>query len=320
MIAQRKIGRLRKGGPSTYAGAVRFAILAGIASLSLGVFAVSSAYADLAATIQADLQNPASAVPGAQVTVRAPVGQESLVGVNPTSVAAVSMTISPGNPLSGVLGDPTAGLYTSEQPKTAIWELAVIEAVKHALAAGNTLDSVSITENVSGQPASPDPELIVSTQGWDIPARSPATMTVDQVKSNVVSALPAWAQNVTVVEDAASERVVTATATLPTTAFRVVDVRDILTQLLIQQHDLNQQGADIGRVALSVSDASTGAPLYAAAGDGNLGVQTSWVSPLVAGLVDDPPSTQKVPQEAADAAQDPAGTANGAASSLTAGN
>jgi hypothetical protein len=285
--------------------------------LALGM--PSAAEAGLPESLQADLQHPASGVPGAQVTVGAPVGQEAAVGVNPTSVAHVSMTFSTGQPLAGILGDPVNGLYTTEQPKTVIWELAVMEAIKHALQSGYAVDAVSITENIAGQTPTSDPELIVSAQDWGMRARTPATMSLQQVKSGVLSALPPWAQNVAVVEDAAQERVVTVTAATTPGALRTVSVRDAFATLLAQQNDLTQQGADIGRVVLSVSDVLTGQPLYVAAADGPLGMSTSWVSPLVAGFVDDPPSTSKTPREAQETAADPAGTALGLASSATSG-
>jgi hypothetical protein len=246
------------------------------------------ARADIASQMTADLQQSASAVPNVSVSVGAPVGQETLLGQSPSVIAHVTFTAPQGNALSGILTDPSSGLlFTDTEPQIAIWELAVMEATKHTLAAGNTLDGVSVTENIAGQQPDPAPDLMVSVQGQEITAQPSSMLSTDDVKSRVTSALPAFAADaqVTVLSDAAGERVINVQLARPPDAFRAVPFPAILGILLEQQHDLAPAGADIGRVIVRISDVSTGAPLYVAAADGMMGVNTYWYSPFVQGYV-----------------------------------
>ena len=132
----------------------------------------SAAHADIASDIRADLQHPASAVPSVQVSVGAPVGQETLM--EGSTFAHVTFTAPEGNPLSGLIDWPTNRQYTTLAAQAPIWELAAVEAAKHALAgAGGALHGISLTQNVAGRPAPPGPDVSVALTGREIPAQPP---------------------------------------------------------------------------------------------------------------------------------------------------
>ena len=234
-----------------------------------------------------------------------------------STFAHVTFTAPEGNPLSGLIDWPTNRQYTTLAAQAPIWELAAVEAAKHALAAGGALHGISLTQNVAGRPAPPGPDVSVALTGREIPAQPPATMSIDQVQSNVKNALPPWASNptVTVLNDAVGERVVTVTLGLPRTAFALLDVPDALAALVEQQHVLSDQGARIGRAVVKVVDAVGGDPLYVAGVDGFMGYGTSWVSPMVQGLMSEQVTPESVPSQASDLATDPAGYAQGIATS-----
>lgn len=268
--------------------------------VSVAIVPASSARADLSAAITTDLQHPASAVPGVQVSIGPPAGQETELGPVST-VIHVSTQTDAGSPLSGVMSDPASMLYTTAQPQNSINELAVMEAVKHAIAAGYTADAVAVNENVTGRPPETDPDLIVSFQDREITAQPPATMALADVKGQMQTALPPWASGASIdaIGDAAGERVVTVSLDLPGDAFRVLDVHGLVGILLEKQYDLAAAGADIGRVVVKVNDSTTHEPLYAAGADGTIGIQTFWYSPLVEGLIGEAPIS---PTTAADTA------------------
>jgi hypothetical protein len=183
-----------------------------------------------------------------------------------------------------------------------------MEAAKHALNTGNQLDAISVTENLSGQPNSTTPDITVLLQGREIITQGPAVLSADDVKTRLKSALPAWAANaaLSVVPDAAGERVVTATLALPRDAFRTIDVPALAGALDQQQDILASAGADIGRIVVQINDAISGDPLYVQGVDGYMGVGTSWISPLVAGYLGQVPDASDAAQAAAVAAASPA--------------
>jgi hypothetical protein len=257
--------------------------------------------------MSADLQQAASAVPGAQVSIGPAVGTETELGPTTTVVAHVTWTSPVGAPLSWALDDPSEPLFTTSASQRPVWELAVMQAAKHALTAGKQVDAISINELTSGQPAPPSPDLVVSTQNREITTQPGPTMAISDVQKNVQSALPSWAAgtSISVVEDAARERVVSAQLALPRDALRVLPVPSLLGTLLNQQDALGASGADIGRVVVSVADATTHEPLYVAGADGLIGFGTSWVSPSVQGLLGQAPPPDSVTQTATVVGNDP---------------
>jgi hypothetical protein len=265
-----------------------------------------AANADLATTMQADLLNPASGVPGAQVSVAAPVGNQTLVG--PGSAVNVTMTPPFGAALAGILVPPGAQpLYSTTSARLVAWDLAVVEAAKHALAAGNQFDSVSITRNYPGVAPLGYPDLITAPPVY-LPLPQPsATMSLETVRAKVQEALPAWAQHgtITVSEDAASERVVTVKTTLPVDAFRTIAAGALVSTLLGRQVSLAPDGAKIGRVLAEIKDPVNGDPLYAGGADASVSYWSDWYSPLVSPLrLDVPISAMSVLKPPLDAASD----------------
>jgi hypothetical protein len=265
-----------------------------LAALAVGLQA-PAAHADIASSIQADLVDPASNVPGAQVTVGAPTGDALLIG----SGQAVSVTLTPpiGAALTGIIPPPGAvPLYTTTNGQIPVWDLAIMEAVKHSIAAGNSFDSLSITRNYAGVAPAGIADLILAAPPYQAPPAAGTTMSLDEVRQAVVQALPRWAQsaNVGVMEDAASERVVTITLALPNEAFTVIRPDELLDVLEREQRALQPQGAKIGRVIAQISSRTTNNPLYTGVGDSYLGFSENWTSPLVQGLLGELPSPNDV--------------------------
>jgi hypothetical protein len=98
--------------------------------------------------------------------------------------------------------------------------------------------------------------------------------------------MPAWANqaHITVTDDAAGERVVTASMQLAPAAFSVQDVRQLPQALANQQGSLISSGANIGRTIVRINDINTGDPLYLTAEDRLWSFRLNWKSPLVMGL------------------------------------
>jgi hypothetical protein len=261
----------------------RALVVAALLALAAGA---PTARADLAQTLQADLTHPASAVPSPTVQVGAPVGDE--VGLGPGAVVArVTMTPPVGTPLSGLLVPPGLDpLFTTTADDLVLWDFAVLEAAKHAVAAGNRIDAISITRNYIGKPPGAYPDLI-DTVGTYTPPPSPgATMSRDEIETAARSALPAWAAHadVSVLDDYAGERVIAATMLLPASAFLTFDVEQVLAALASQQYAQAEQGARIGRITLTVTDPTTAEPLYAGATDPYFGASVHWYHPVVQGV------------------------------------
>ena len=263
------------------------------------------ALADVAQTIRADLQSPASNVPGAQVTVAAPTGDETLIG--PGQSVNVTMTPPFGSPLAGIMVPLGAQpLYSTTSPQLLVWDLAVIEAAKHAIVAGNQFDSIAITRNYPGVAPLGYPDLIFAAPLYHPLAQVPATMTTETIRSKVQQALPVWAQQgvVSVVDDAVGERVVSVKVGLPAAGFRTIGVGGLLGTLVGQQLSLAPGGANIGRVIAEIDNPVTGDPLYQGGADASVSYVSDWYSPLVEGLSADVPSVRGAAKPGLDAAVD----------------
>jgi hypothetical protein len=112
-------------------------------------------------------------------------------------------------------------------------------------------------------------------------------MTDAQVQAAVAGGLSTWAEpltTVTVTDDAVGERIVNAALSLPVSTFGVQDVRGLPDTLAALQGSLASNGANIGRTVTTITDSTTGDPLYVEADDRLWGYSSEWVSPLVAGL------------------------------------
>lgn len=266
---------------------------------------VPAAQADLAQTLEADLRHIASGVPGAQVTVGPPVGDETALGPSAAVVMRVIMAPPRGEPLGGILVPPgLKPIATTTTPKLVLWDFAAIQAAKHALASGSALDAVSITRNYLGEPPASYPSVIEVLDGYQPPPTPGTPMAQDEVKERAKDALPIWAAGarVEVIDDYAGERVVSAELGLPPQAFAIVNPHELLGKMADYQYDLALEGARIGRVVVEVSDPATGQPLYAGAADSFMNIATQWYSPLVQGRYEGSvPDPQEIPTDPAEA-------------------
>ena len=117
-------------------------------------------------------------------------------------------------------------------------------------------------------------------------------MPRSQVESRVEGALPPWATtaNVTVVDDAAQERVITAELEVLPDQIRLVDPQQLLYTLIAQQIKLSMEGGRVGRVIAKARNALNGQPLYVGGADPFLGYVSHWYSPLVRGIAGSDPA------------------------------
>jgi hypothetical protein len=112
-------------------------------------------------------------------------------------------------------------------------------------------------------------------------------MSIDDVKSAVARALPAWAQGITSVavrDDAAGERIVSADLPASPAEFAAHNVRGVTDSLADVQASLAAKGGNVGRTLVTITDIVTHDPLYAAGDDRLWGYSGEWISPLVVGL------------------------------------
>lgn len=274
---------------------VRAATTAVIATLA---WSAQTAHADVADTIRADLLHPASAVPLQSVVVGPPAPDES--EVSGATNLRVTLNPPPGAPLNSILVPPGATpWFTTSTPKQLVWDLAVLQAAKHAISQGASFGTVTIVRNS----AEPDGRIIIAVPPGEVPPTPPITMSIGEVQTSIKESLPAWAAHATVttVEDAASERVVTARVQVPREVLRFQSPDTILQALIVQQQRLASEGGRIGRVIVEVSDAVSGEPVYQAGGDSFLGFVGEWYSPLIAGWVGSAsPDTDVTVEDAAD--------------------
>jgi hypothetical protein len=196
-------------------------------------------------------------------------------------------------------------LYTTTSPDLVAWDLAAIEAVKHAIASGNQFDSISITRNYVGIPSAGTPDIILAAPLYRPPPQSGSVMSLDDLRNKIQANLPVWASQarIDVAEDAAGERVVTVHLSMLADSFKTIDIGEVLRDLSAQQIALAPQGADIGRVLVRVDDLNTGAPLYEGGADGFASYWSDWYNPIVQAYAGELPPVAEGIKEAADAAQ-----------------
>jgi hypothetical protein len=223
----------------------------------------------------------------------------------PLPILRVALALPAGSPLEGVLTTP--GLSrppaTTADPVRLLWRLAVVSAARRVVANGTPLGGVQLDLAEPGQ-TQPDRFLFAAPDPGTFPARlsTAATMSVSDVRNSVEDALPGWVQpaNLNVHEDVGGERVVKIAVDLPINAFSVLHVPSLRASLTAVQAELAPRGGRIGRTIVTITDSSTGDPLYVAADERNWGIQSLWMSPLVAGLEDVTQRVRReVPQEVA---------------------
>jgi hypothetical protein len=196
----------------------------------------------------------------------------------------VTMSVPGGRPLSGILGSGPG--FSTTPSMIPLWDLAIVEAAKHAAARGEAFQGAIITRNYAGQPSSSGPEVLLDLTEPISPPTAPITMSREEVMARVKTTLPSWAAgaSIEVLDDAASERVVRARLTTPAAAFRAIDPDQLLRALFDSQVELAPKGAKIGRVTIQVTDPVSNDPVYTAAGDAFFGFASTWRSPLIRGF------------------------------------
>jgi hypothetical protein len=275
-----------------------------MASVACGAFA-ASASATVASDMEADLH--AAGIPNVVVDIAVPspattaldddtdwssVTIDSLTPFmssdpfQPKAVATITIDQPPGTPLPGVIEPPGDRTYTTTLPERPALEVAIWEALKHALAGGADLAGTKLVLNEGGENVST--ELVSApVPGAYSPSQSvPSVMSRDAVQQAVSDGLPVWAKaaDVTVEDDRVGERIVQARLNLPPLAFAAIDVSDLLRALTSMQLRLKDQGGRIGRVLARVTDPTSGDALYTAAADALFGATSmSWYSPHVRG-------------------------------------
>ncbi len=252
--------------------------------------AAGPARGNIAADMTRDLA--VSGVPEAQVQVSAAADADE-AEMNPEAptmpVARVTINAPAPKPLAGILQSPGQGAfdYTTLPPSHIVWQLAVLEAAKHVIAAGTPLAGVTITTNVAGEPPATSPELMLGLADLTATSSPPTTMSIEDIRTEIRASLPPWAATgtVEVTTDAADERVVTLSLAVPWLLVATHDVRSLSNVLAKQQAVLTARGGNIGRAIVRITDTQTGDPLYVSADDVLLGTRSYWDSPLIAAFV-----------------------------------
>lgn len=279
-----------------------------LASLVLVAFGAAPARADLAADFQADLV--ASGVSGAVVTVATPTAASApldedasaamtfgalrpFLSPNPFSplpIVKVVIAFPEGDPLAGILPTPGLGgssFYTTNVTEVAEANLAVIEALKHAMATGAQLSGVELDIDDAGPPGLSQ-SLIAAPNIADLPPRQvvDSVMPISELKLKIEQDLPVWAKGarIEITEDFVGERVVRASLALPVSSFVSTVVEELTAALDRVQGELAIDGANIGRTIVEITDPVTDDPLYMSADDKLWTYHSSWYSPLVAGF------------------------------------
>lgn len=266
-------------------------------------FAPTTARAELVDTIRAELEHHANSLPNPEVSLGAPSGTEAELG---TDLQLLSVTYSPpaGEPLSGILVPPGfEPLTTTSIGKQTLWDFAVVEAAKHALATGASVDGVAISH--ADETGLPQLVVLQRIEPFEPPPEPASRLSSDEVLLQLRLALPAWAAagTLSVEEDYAGERVGALRLSLPAASFAALAVEDLLPSLAAEQARLWDQGGHVGRVTVEVFDAASDEPLFVGAADSIYGVRVQWASPLVAGLIGSAPRTE--PPEAPDVPEEP---------------
>jgi hypothetical protein len=312
----------------------RFVILLATTAVSVfgGGLVATMARADVGQTMLTELQ--AAGVPSPVVSIVTPapataadvaafdadpgtntpsLSNDNLISPDPTAplpVARIGYGNATATPIPGFVSPPGGSTWASvEDAQDPIWRLAIVSALKHALASGASLAGLSMAPRFPNRNPSGAPTFWTTPpNAKDLPAtKLVATMPTGSIRTQVQSGLPVWAQlaSVDVTDTPASERRVTVSLQLSVIQYPLTDIPDLIARLLDQQLSLNKQGAAIGSVVVSIHDISDGQPLMTYAGDASWGQHFVWTSPQTAGFASMPN---------AGIASDPSGDAQQAAS------
>ena len=282
-------------------------VAAAVAALMMGLVGSGTARADVAADMLAELQ--AAGVPGAQVSVATPppataadlaafdtnpdafgpsMSDDNLISPDPTNplpIARVSWGSTAATRYPGYIAPPDEGGWPAIQDASdPVYRLAVMTALRHALARGAILAGVSMKPSFPNRTrTTPDywarrPDPVVFP-----PKTLTATLPVAAVEAAVKSGLPtlnATAQ-VLVSNWPAGERRLDVTVAVSALDYKLRELPDLAAYLLDKQLELNAQGAGIGAVVLRATDVLTNVPLSTFAADTTSGQQFGWLAPTV---------------------------------------
>jgi hypothetical protein len=310
-------------------------VIASLVTLA-ALVVVAPAAADTASDMTADLQE--AALPGLSVTVTTPpaataadvaafdadpassppsLSLEAMLSPDPTvpqPVATVRFGKSSVVRLPGLIYSPGVADYESvEDAEMPIWRMAIMSAMRRRLAAGAQLAGVAMQPQFPNRAGGTEPDLYAAApMSSAYPPAFPArTLTADQVKTDVLLALPAWAKgaDVRVLDRARTGRVVEIRLALPALATLGIKLSELSSAAAYQHARLNSLGGGIVFTQIRVVDAVSARPLYTAAADPDWGQFFSWSAAVVRGFgrVTPPSAT-----DAVSTASDLAGAATGA--------
>lgn len=280
-------------------------LLAG-AALLLGV-APSPASADVAASMQSELES--AGVPGVSVTVATPaaataadvstydsdpyslppsISYENSLSPDPTNplpVTTVTFGKSTATPLPGMLQSPGIPDWIStDDARMPVWRLQVMLAVRHQVAAGTAMAGAAMEPQFPNRADGSTPDLYLTTpSASEFPAGPFAqTMSTQAAQGAFQSNLPAWAKtaSVSVFDWVGGERRAALTIALAP-LLTTTQPQDLAAYALDQARSLNQQGANIGSVTVSVVSSLDESPLSTVALDPIWNERFSWRAPTL---------------------------------------
>ena len=302
------------------------------------VLAVAPARADLPGTMTSELL--ANGVPHAVVTVATPAAATAsdaaafesdpsadgasltpynLLSPDPTAplpVATVTFGPSSTTLLPGVITPPSQpGVYV-EDSQTPIWDLTIMEAMKHAIGRGTSAGCTTdpCLTGVALQPAFPaaagvsiardssQPDVYVGTPAASDFSAAPLLQTMPSaaIQLQYQLGLPQQYAGATVSvadQPAGGQRIVTIEYDQQASAFATDDLSALIDYADTEQSSLNDplQGGNIGEVVVISKDSDPTSPtfgqaLFTHAADSAWGQKFEWAAPGIKAFVDQSPT------------------------------
>jgi hypothetical protein len=211
---------------------------------------------------------------------------------SPLPVVTVKYTpVGSPHPVASTGTSSTTPIYV-EDSQRPVWDGAIVEALKHAIGAGNSLAGAATygppfpgrdTSAPDVYAPAPDPTEYSA-------ANPPQTMTTGAVQVQYQLALPSQYGNATVaVADAAGgQRVVTIGFNQVAAAYETDNLSGLTDWADDLQAQLNDplQGGNIGEVVVRSEDPTSHAPLFVHVADTSWGQRFEWSDPSVQAFTD----------------------------------
>lgn len=225
-----------------------------------------------------------------------PYNQLSPDPTAPLPVATVSF--APSTPTQTLPGTVTApgepGIYVDDS-QVPIWNAAIIEAVKHAIAGG-----ASLTGTVTFGPPFPGRDTTQPEAYMPVPdptsfsaATLPQTMSTGTIQMQYQMGLPSQysGASISVADAAGGQRVVTIQFDQSASAFATDNLFGLTEYASKMQAQLDDplQGGNIGEVVVKSRDPQTLNPLFTHASDATWGQRFEWSAPSVNAFTTDDP-------------------------------